>query len=346
MGKKPIIIIWDHFFHQKTKSFDFLEDILKEHYEIIRVWDYSSKGGERPDIREINSIKPYCIIFAQKFPPPIILKKIYCLNKIWLPMYDSISSLRLVSLLKYMGIDIKIISFSYNVHSQLKKIWPYVLYLQYYPKPMVEDLKDDWSKKIKVFFWQRIEKINWELVKKLIDPAVIDTLYFRILPDPGHAVQKMPDKEDIVAYNIKFVEGWLSKDEYINLLKSCDVFIAPRPREGIGHTYLEAMACGLCVVSPNWPTANEYITSEKNGILYKLGYSKRIDLSRAITYGNDALESVRQGRARWDTEKNKILDFIEVKISKWHHFFRELIYRTHLNYVRISNILSEYKKDI
>ena len=32
--------------------------------------------------------------------------------------------------------------------------------------------------------------------------------------------------------------------------------------------FLEAMAMGMCVVAENQPTANEYILSGQNGILY------------------------------------------------------------------------------
>jgi glycosyltransferase involved in cell wall biosynthesis len=44
--------------------------------------------------------------------------------------------------------------------------------------------------------------------------------------------------------------------------------MAPRRYEGIGMAFLEAMAMEMCVVAENQSTANEYILSGKNVILY------------------------------------------------------------------------------
>ena len=56
---------------------------------------------------------------------------------------------------------------------------------------------------------------------------------------------------------------------YFKKLSESDVFICPRPTEGIGQSLIEALSCGLVAISLDKPTANEYIKNDFNGILYK-----------------------------------------------------------------------------
>ena len=54
--------------------------------------------------------------------------------------------------------------------------------------------------------------------------------------------------------------------QYLEHLSKCNIFIVPRLYEGIGLTFLEAMASGMVVLSSNFPTMNEYIQNNINGI--------------------------------------------------------------------------------
>ena len=55
----------------------------------------------------------------------------------------------------------------------------------------------------------------------------------------------------------------------IDMLKST-IYIASRPYEGIGMSFLEAMADGRCVVAHDNTTHNEYIEHGKNGFLFDM----------------------------------------------------------------------------
>ena len=48
-----------------------------------------------------------------------------------------------------------------------------------------------------------------------------------------------------------------------------DVYIYPTTREGIGLTITEAMCTGMPVVTPNYPTMNEWFEDNKEGRLIK-----------------------------------------------------------------------------
>ena len=80
--------------------------------------------------------------------------------------------------------------------------------------------------------------------------------------------------------------------------------------EGIGMSFLEAMALGQCVVAPDAPTMNEYISNGTNGLLYPLERPGALDLSRHREIGARARDSIERGFARWQASQEALLDFI------------------------------------
>ena len=78
------------------------------------------------------------------------------------------------------------------------------------------------------------------------------------------------------------LDMYSNSEEYMDHLSRCNIFIAPRLYEGIGLTFLEAMANGMVVLSPNSPTMNEYIQNNINGVF--LPYSElRRHYNRFVT---------------------------------------------------------------
>jgi hypothetical protein len=89
-----------------------------------------------------------------------------------------------------------------------------------------------------------------------------------------------------------------------------NVYFAPREVEGIGFSFLEAMASGMCVVAPNMPTMNEYISNGTNGLLYSLEKRFPVDLSRAKEIGARARETIERGFVDWQKQKEWLVDFL------------------------------------
>lgn len=54
------------------------------------------------------------------------------------------------------------------------------------------------------------------------------------------------------------------------------LYFAPRKYEGIGMSFLEAMASGRCVIAPDYPTMNEYIKNGETGYLYNFKRPQKI----------------------------------------------------------------------
>ncbi len=87
--------------------------------------------------------------------------------------------------------------------------------------------------------------------------------------------------------------------DYKKAMAATDIYVAPRDFEGIGMSFLEAMAMGKCVIAPDNPTMNEYIVHGVNGLLYDVDNPRPLDLSRAAEIGASARQSVVNGYRDW-----------------------------------------------
>ena len=88
-------------------------------------------------------------------------------------------------------------------------------------------------------------------------------------------------------------------------------FSLPRPAEGIGHSFIEAMALGHCVVAADRPTMNEYIRDGVNGLLYDPDRPRSLDFSRSRELGLAARASSAAGRKAWLDALPDIRRFLE-----------------------------------
>jgi hypothetical protein len=159
--------------------------------------------------------------------------------------------------------------------------------------------------------------ITWNIVKKLLPLEKIESIHI-------HRVEKDIEKdtwaikykdEEIKKYNMTFSSWFKTKEEFHQHLKNCDIFIAPRLFEGIGMTFLEAMALGKCVVSPNFPTMNEYIVHNKTGLLFDMDNISKLDLSNVYEIGQNAQNYIKKGYEQWINTHDKIFEFIEKKTA-------------------------------
>ena len=101
-------------------------------------------------------------------------------------------------------------------------------------------------------------------------------------------------------------------EEYADLLGSCGLFAAPRRKEGIGLSFLDAMARGAFVLGYDSPTMNEYIRHAETGWLFNEDIG-RADPCRG--HRGRASGGARAGGfrvvPRGEGRKVKVLAFIE-----------------------------------
>ena len=94
-------------------------------------------------------------------------------------------------------------------------------------------------------------------------------------------------------------------DEIIKLMKNSKVFVNPSTREGFGITALEALACGLPVVTIDHPAnAIRDLITEKNGFLCSLSPNDLADtILRALCQYTDMKDACIASAAPYDWEQ-------------------------------------------
>ena len=105
----------DHEFKIKTRSNDFLKNILSEHFELTELWEKSWFCTPFQSLTELLRNEYNIIIFFQILPKLKDLKKLKCKNIIWIPMADQELATGLHSRLRCLKYNIRIICFLWNV---------------------------------------------------------------------------------------------------------------------------------------------------------------------------------------------------------------------------------------
>ena len=156
---------------------------------------------------------------------------------------------------------------------------------------------------------QRLSFINFETIKKLFSQKKVK-IHLHQAVDPNQQFLK-PDQEDIEKFQITFSDWFDTREEMLELIREKAIYVAPREYEGIGMSFLEAMAMGKLVVANNQPTMNEYIENGKTGLLFDWQNPQPLDFSQREKIQKNAYEFMKKGREKWEKEKEKIVEFIK-----------------------------------
>jgi len=299
-NSKKIVYI-GHSYHNKTKSTAFLIDYLKQFYDVKIVLDESWKGESFPNLSFVDE-SYLAVIFFQSLPNHKLLESIKNENLVFFPMYDGVG-LDYSFWFKYK--NIKIINFSETLHEKLKSWGFESIYVKYFPKPQ-EFVPGN---KIEVFFLQRLTNINIKNIINLFEKKDLKIHIHKAIDPNQEFIQ--PSREDEKKYQITYSEWFETREQMWDLIKKKGIYIAPRELEGIGLSFLEAMAMGKAVVAIDNPTMNEYIEHNKTGYLFDLSKPENIDLSNIENIQKNTYEFMQKGYAEWEKNKKKIIDFIE-----------------------------------
>ena len=300
LASKKVVYI-GHSFHDKTKSTAFLIDYLKQFFDVEVILDDSWNGKPFPDLSFID--ESYLgVIFFQLLPNNSIIKNIKNDNIIYFPMYDGV---RRDYEFWNQHRNLKIMNFSDNLHNRLKKWGLDSIYIQYFPKPdkfIPGEIND-------VFFWQRLSQININTITKLFKNNNFQ-IHLHKAVDPGQEFIK-PSENIEKKFQITYSDWFKTKEEMWNVIKQKGIYIAPREYEGIGMSFLEAMAMGKAVIAVDNPTMNEYIKNGVNGYLFNFKNPKEIDLSNIKQVQKNTYEYMKNGYKDWETNKIRIINFIK-----------------------------------
>ncbi len=121
--------------------------------------------------------------------------------------------------------------------------------------------------------------------------------------------------------NIEFL-GWVKLEELNNFYNSVDIFVLPSTFEGMPSVVLQAMACGLPVVSTKVFGSEDLIKDGQNGYLVDIGDFNMIaekiyylfnNKNRIIQMGDESLRIVQE--YNWENIAKKFIDYYKNSIK-------------------------------
>jgi tetratricopeptide (TPR) repeat protein/glycosyltransferase involved in cell wall biosynthesis len=295
-----------HAFHTKTKSTRFLIDALATRYRVSELAITPSTEGdllERIDLSNLDIV----VLFQLDYLAPIFLS--LGVPTIVVPMFDGSGEMPQEHW--ELSGDARFVCFSRRQYLRIRRAGCVAMHAQYYPEPVAERDLPDFSD-LKLFFWERRPDHGMTIEK--VDRLAQDqmrSMHFHLAPDvpwepPAHrAVLSKPGVTTSV---------WgADRSVYADALAASNVFVAPRLAEGIGMSFLEAMAQGKLVIAFDSSTHNEYIANWVNGVLFNDGIDAlpRLTKHAAAELGYAAWRSVQRGRERWPDVLSRILDFVD-----------------------------------
>ncbi len=293
-------------YHRRTGSSRFLLDLLERHAEVEAFF-------AEPDVADVRST---CAGFDETRYDAIIiwqLHEAFALlsgrhpNVTFAPMYDAMFRGGAFTWRPFFNAA-KILCFSWALRREVMRRAPVYAHAQYFPAPSAQPPAARFDE-LRGAFWYRRRDIPPEAVFALTAGTRFARLSIHDAPDPGHEAPfpgSPPAHIGTLARTTWSVDG----QAFADALRDANVFFASRPLEGIGMSFLEAMAAGLCVVAPDAPTMNEVISHGANGLLHAPGSRTGLDFTRAREIGARARDSVALGRARWEASLPALMEFL------------------------------------
>jgi len=303
------ILYVDHALHQKTKSTAFFHKLLLDRGEVDCFWDAKTWCGDgKSDFSEELLDQYDLIVFFQSEG---VLNHILKFGRsklphmTFIPMYDSAASMP-DSFWQSLPGNVRILNFSSTLHHHVVALGCHSFYSKYfidpdcYPQCPYDTLS--------ATFWWRLQRPNFRTVRKLTGRGKgFSKIHVHLAPDPGVSARLLD--RFLMKCPIEITYWSKEANSYLEHLSHSNVYFAPRMTEGIGMSFLEAMARGQAVAAVNAPTMCEYIEHGVNGWLYDPSNPSAIDFSDFRTIGEAARESIRSGFERWTNQIPRMLDW-------------------------------------
>ena len=299
----------DHSFHRKSTATCFLMELLRRVYHVDVYWDESWLHGPRADLQSIAGGGYDVILFFQLIDrySPAEIRRTGCRNVVLAPMYDQSGGWTDHFWLKYR--QFKVLNFSRTLHDRLAALGMNSRHFQYFLPPVAGPAEED-GDALRGFLWQRTADVTWEHVRKLMGGRGFQSFHLHLATDPPGYGSVNPSKDDSRRNSLTVSDWFEKREDYFAALSRANVFFAPRRYEGIGMSFLEALARGMVVVAPDCPTMNEYIRHGENGLLYNPSALRPLDFSAVGTLRAGARALAAAGCARWRAQESRLLEFI------------------------------------
>jgi len=241
---------------------DLIVEPLMQYVDVqLKGWDGVSWPGDAGNVQHSG----FPIIFSHLPPPPELLENSRA-RLVWLPMWDHARGYS-QEWWDALPKSLRVVAFSNAVAQKARAAGLPTLRLRYFENPGTFE-PARWNNDRVLMYWNRTGMIGPRFVKKLCAALKIDKMLFRAQIDrriPEQAAYRLPAR--LGRTIVEELPGLMLRAEYLRVLEQANVFIAPRLYEGVGMTFLEALAQGCAVFGFDAPTMNEYITHGEDGYL-------------------------------------------------------------------------------
>lgn len=291
----------DHGFHAHTKSSDFFVDLLYD-LGVVRHF-YIDPLAIAESLKSCGDFKEYdLVIFWQIQPHVSLISHIPRSKVLFVPMYDACCTMTYRWWSRYRGY--RFLSFSRRIHKLLLDLKIESHYVQYVPELPKLPCSVTPEPVPTIFVWKRTPHLHLDRLFAGLRAAGIQ----KAVCHEFSAADQMRD----FPIAVEFTQGWFpTHTDYLKTIARCGYYLAPRSTEGIGMSFLEAMGLGLCVLSPDRPTMNEYIISGHNGILFhSFSELKRKDLF-GKDLGKEAQKTFVKLRAIWEENLPTLRNYLQ-----------------------------------
>ena len=303
-----------HSFHRVTQSSRFFIDVLEALGTVEFIWREPSSEFQEKSDDVACSLEADLVVVWQDIALATRLAGSVHPNVVFVPMYDGCKQLERADWRRIRRL--KIINFSSELYQKLQKSGlTSSSYFQYFPDPSEFDVVSDFET-LRGFFWQRRSEPNWTHVDRLMAGTPFGSFTLHLAVDSEDVEPVRPSASDVATKNVTITNWFPEKSDLLQKLKSANVYFAPRLDEGIGMSFLEAMAMGMVVCANDAPTHNEYIVDGINGFLFDIRQPVPCQWSRSAEMGRRARESVEKGFARWQADRNRLFEFLTTPTNR------------------------------
>jgi len=117
--------------------------------------------------------------------------------------------------------------------------------------------------------------------------------------------------------------GQVNKDQLVKLYQKSTLFVFPSYHEGLPSVILEAMSCGLPVITTNVRGNRDLISDRENGIMVPPRNPKKLAKTISSLLDNKKLCETFSKKAREIIEKNYTWDLISSRFLKYYELLME-----------------------
>ncbi|MCD4686676.1 MAG: glycosyltransferase [Anaerolineae bacterium] len=235
------------------------------------------------------------IIFCQHLPFPAWLAN-ESARIVWIPMWDQVHHFA-QSWWDALPKTLRIVAFSDVVEARAQKAGLPTLKLRY-AKKTADFPAVNWHTERTLMYWNRTGLASPSALRRLCEVLEVRRVFFRDNLDPyvpQSAAYHLPSR--IGNATVQTIPNFMSHKSYLDLLAQSHILIAPRLKEGVGMTFLEAMAGGSVVCAADAPTMKEYIFHQQTGVLLAFDQAAEEHNARLYTYKRQ--RTLKRWRQRW-----------------------------------------------